>query len=85
MPSVKTAVSIDEKLFEEADALAEEMDVSRSRLFSMALEQFLRRQRSRRLLQQMNAAVDGAPTTPEEIALRTASRRRYRRIVEGEW
>ena len=32
-----------------------------------------------------HAAVDAAPADPEEIALRTAARRGYKQVVEGEW
>jgi len=39
---VKTWISIDEGLFKEAEALAEKMGISRSQLFSRAVEEFVR-------------------------------------------
>ena len=39
--TMKTAVSVDDELITEADRAAREMGVSRSRLFSLALEAYL--------------------------------------------
>ena len=56
MQSIKTAISIQKSLFEEAESLAYKMKVSRSRLFALALEEYIHRQQSRELLAQINAA-----------------------------
>lgn len=56
MAIVKTAVSIQRSLFDEADTVAQEMHVPRSRLFAMALESFIERYRSQQLLAGLNAA-----------------------------
>lgn len=49
MATVKTAISIQESLFEEAEALAREMNTSRSHIFVLALEEFIRRHKARRI------------------------------------
>jgi len=54
--SVKTAISLRRELFEQAETLAKELHVPRSRLFAVALENFMRRRRNRRLLDDINAA-----------------------------
>ncbi len=84
MENVKTAISIQKSLFEQAEDLARKMKVSRSRLFVLALEDYIRRQQNRELLAQINAAYTDEPD-PAEQALRRRSRRQHRRIVEGEW
>jgi metal-responsive CopG/Arc/MetJ family transcriptional regulator len=84
MESVKTAISIQKPLFEQAEDLARKMKVSRSRLFVMALEDYLRRQQNRDLLAQINAAYADEPD-PAERTLRRKSRRQHRKVVEGEW
>jgi metal-responsive CopG/Arc/MetJ family transcriptional regulator len=81
---IKTAVSLREDLFEQVEALASEMKISRSRLFALALEEFLQRYQSQQLLERINAAYDEAPD-PSEQALRRRMRRQHRQIVEGEW
>lgn len=84
MQSVKTAISIQRSLFEQAEDLARKMNVSRSRLFVLALEDYIRRQQNRELLAQINAAYANEPDRPEQ-ALHRAAKRTHRRIVEGEW
>lgn len=84
MQNVKTAISIPKSLFEQVEALASKMKVSRSRLFGLAMEEYLRRQQNQELLAQINAAYADEPP-PSEEALRRAARRHHRRLVEGEW
>jgi len=84
MAHIKTAVSLQEDLFEQVETLASEMKISRSRLFALALEEFLRRHQNQQLLEQINAAYDEAPD-PSEQALQRRMRRQHRQIVEGEW
>ena len=85
MSNVKTAISIQKELFEQADSLASEMRISRSQLFALALEDFLRRHQNQKLLREINAAYDiDAPEESEREAERSM-RRHQRRIMEGEW
>jgi len=84
MQNVKTAISIQRALFEQAEALASKMKISRSRLFVLAMEEYLRRQQNRELLAQINAAYADEPDATE-TTLRRETRRQHRRVVEGEW
>jgi len=84
MAHVKTAVSLQKELFERVETLAGEMRISRSRLFVLALEEFLRRHQNRLLLDQINAAYADAPD-PFERSLQLRMRHQHRQIVEGEW
>jgi metal-responsive CopG/Arc/MetJ family transcriptional regulator len=84
MESVKTAVSLRKSLFEEMESLARKMKVPRSRLFALALEDYIRRQENRKLLMQIDAAYT-EECDPGEETLRRKYRRQHRRMVEGEW
>jgi metal-responsive CopG/Arc/MetJ family transcriptional regulator len=84
MPNVKTAISLQRSLLEQAGDLARKLGISRSRLFALALEDYIQRQQNRELLVQINAAYADEPT-PSEQTLRRKVRRTHRRIVEGEW
>ena len=84
MGNIKTAISIQESLFEQADALANEMNISRSRLFVLALQEFIQRYQNQKLLDQINSVYVGEPDPGEAIRL-NSMRRRQHRIVEGEW
>jgi len=85
MANVKTAISIQESLFQEAETIAHKMKVSRSRLFVLALEYFIRDYKDRQLFEAINKActeISGDPVEQQQLRL---IRRQHRKIVEGEW
>ena len=84
MQAIKTAISIEKNLFDQAEKIARTMKVSRSKLFAIALQDFLAHQKNKELLAQINAAYADEPDAAEQ-ALRSKSRRHHRRIVEGDW
>jgi len=84
MSTVKTAISLEKSLFEEMNELARQMKVSRSRVFSLAAQEFIRRQQNATLLEQINAAYDDDPD-PEEAARVKAMKRQMRRLIQDEW
>ena len=84
MESIKTAISIEKSLFIQANALARKLKVSRSRLFVLALEDFIREQENRELLEKINAVYTDEPDESEKV-LRQKMRKSHRRLVEGQW
>ena len=84
MTSVKTAISVQEALFEQAEKIAKEMKISRSRLFNLALEDFVLRYRNRELLKQINEAYADLPD-PEEQERRLKMLRIQKRLVDRKW
>ena len=84
MSNVKTTVSIREPLFEEAEALARQMNISRSRPYAGALEKFVRRRENQKPLDRINAAYAEGPEPEEEAGLRSMRRKQKQRL-EGEW
>jgi hypothetical protein len=82
VPTVKTAISIQESLFDRVNELAEELQVPRSQLFATAVEEFIKRHECQRMLELLN---DVYGDMPEEEALHERMRRQHRRLVEGEW
>lgn len=83
MAAIKTAISIEEPLFEQAEAAAREMNISRSRLYALALEEYLRRRETRRLMESIDAAYADGPD-PEEQALLRAMRRSHQQRLKAE-
>ena len=81
MASIKTAISLQKSLLEQVDALAQELDISRSRLFALAAEEFMQRHGNRKLLEAINAAYDDSPD-PEEQTVFQRMRKQHRRLVE---
>lgn len=84
MAQVKTAISIQELLFKEADALAQQMNISRSELFTRAVKQFVREHRHRQLLDRIDQAYSDEPA-PEEKRLLSKQKSYHRRMVKGQW
>jgi metal-responsive CopG/Arc/MetJ family transcriptional regulator len=84
MEYIKTAISIQKSLFDQAERLSRQMKVPRSRVFALALEEYLQRQQNLELLAQFNAAYADEPT-PAERTLREKSLKAYRDSIEDEW
>jgi predicted transcriptional regulator len=83
MTTVKTAISLPASLFEQAEILVGEMQISQSFLIEVALEEFIRRE-NQQLLEKINAACEAPLSEEEQVLLRKMSRS-HRRLVEGEW
>lgn len=47
-PSVKTAISLQEDLFKKVNMLTSELHVSRSKLFVMAVQDFIKKEENKR-------------------------------------
>jgi metal-responsive CopG/Arc/MetJ family transcriptional regulator len=84
MLAIKTAISIEKNLFDQAEEIARSMKVSRSKLFVIALQDFIEHQKNKELLERINAAYDDEPDAAEQ-ALLNKSRRQHRRLVGREW
>lgn len=84
MTSIKTAISIREPLFKQVEALASELNISRSKVFVLAVEEFIKKYQNRQLLEEINRAYDDLPDTAEQLYLGKV-RRQQRKLVEGEW
>ncbi|WP_445171016.1 hypothetical protein [Microcoleus sp.] len=84
MTTIKTAISLPASLFEQAEALAGEMQISQSFLIEIALEEFICRRENQQLLEKINAACEAPLSEEEQVLLRKMSRS-HRRLVEGEW
>lgn len=51
---MKTAISLPDPIFEEAEALAQKLGISRSELYTEALKVYLRRYNRERILSKLN-------------------------------
>ncbi len=79
--SMKTAISIPDEIFEEAERLASELKTSRSQLYSRALQEFVARHAPDRLTEAMNRVLDEVGTEVDEFT-KDASRQVLERV---EW
>ena len=84
MPTVKTAISVEPELLSKVGALAIKLNISRSRLFALAAEDFVHRQSSRELTERLNQVYNDGPDAEEQEMIHHM-RATHRRITEGEW
>jgi metal-responsive CopG/Arc/MetJ family transcriptional regulator len=78
---MKTAISIPDKVFRSADALAKRLGISRSELYATAINEFLAKHRSRQVttcLDEVYAEEDSS-LSPDLIRLQTKS------LAREEW
>lgn len=81
MVNVKTAISLQKSLFEQVEALSREMKISRSRVFVLALENFIRDYQDRQLFDKINKAYEDVPPDETERLRLRQIRRHHRRIT----
>ena len=87
MTIVKTAISIQKNLFQQVDEIAKELKISRSRVFVLAAEDFIRRYENKLLLEQINLAyTDGLDLDKEEQETLLRGQRKFiKAIKSNEW
>jgi metal-responsive CopG/Arc/MetJ family transcriptional regulator len=84
MPTVKTAISLPEPLFQRAEVMAQRLEISRSQLVARAVEEYLKRYESRLLLESLNRAYEDSPSADEREQMRHM-RDKQRRLTKAEW
>jgi metal-responsive CopG/Arc/MetJ family transcriptional regulator len=85
MPSVKTAVSLPKEIYDQTEAAAQEMKVSRSSLYALALKEWLRRRESQRMLDQLNEVYKDPPDEEERQYLKAMERLQAEVLERDEW
>jgi predicted transcriptional regulator len=83
MPNVKTAISLDERLFHQIEQLAEELKLSRSKVISKAVQLLIERHRNEELLQRLNEVY--AEGVDQDNAWLKAARKKYAQTFTDKW
>jgi metal-responsive CopG/Arc/MetJ family transcriptional regulator len=81
--SVKTAISLQEDLFKEVNRLASDLHISRSKLFVIAVQEYIKKEESKKLLNQINNAFSDAPNS-DEIVVQNKMRVKHAENVKKE-
>jgi metal-responsive CopG/Arc/MetJ family transcriptional regulator len=82
--TIKTAISIQKSLFQQAESLAQELNVSRSQLFGLAIETFVKNHQNQILLQEINKAYSDEQDTSDKVRL-SKMRKHHQKIVRDKW
>jgi uncharacterized protein YpiB (UPF0302 family) len=81
MAKLKKDILLEDSLYEQISTIALEMQVSENELFALAIEDYLHRRRSQKLLKSIDEAyADGLD--PSEKAMLEGMRRHQRQIVQ---
>ena len=83
MATVKMVISIERPLCDAADAIALELNVSRSQVFVIAMQEYPRRREHQRLLDQINAVYDDG-LDHEQLEIFKRMEPHQRRIMESD-
>ena len=83
MANIKTAISIEKPIFDQVNDLAKNLNVSRSRLFVIAAQEFIQRHTNMELLQDINKSYDDLPDLDTKIVEKM--RPRHLKMVENQW
>lgn len=83
MSYVKTAISIQEPLLREADALARMLNIPRSQLFALAVEDFIKHHQNCQLFNKLNE-VYADQLSETEHAYLTKMKKKQKLITEKE-
>ena len=82
MANIKTAISIEKPIFEQMNVLAKDLNISRSRLFALAAQEFIQRHKNIQLLQSLNEAYDDLS---ESEPIVSKMRPRHYKMVKEQW
>jgi predicted transcriptional regulator len=85
MAKAKTAISIDDHLLEETGQIAQELDVSRSQIVSLALEEYIQRYRNKQILKQINDAYSDEMDADEIGSMKIMRSHRKKPGKDNEW
>lgn len=81
--TVKTAISLNDSLFAKVEALTRELDISRSRLFAIAVQEYIERHETRRMMAALNKVSDEF-IDEEDRAIQRGIREYHRRQMRDE-
>ena len=82
MPNVKTAISIEKSVFEQMTAISKQSKISRSRLFAIAAQEFIQRNKNLEMLKSLNEAYEDSPEIePNVVQMRST----HYKIVKDQW
>ena len=83
MSRIKTAISIEESIFNEVKEFAKKMKKSRSELVTTAISRYIEYLKNRKLFEEINAAYDDMPDESERN-YQQAMKAKYLRTLEDE-
>ncbi len=85
MATIKTAISIDEGVFNEVETMTKKLHISRSQFFSQAARYMIDRKKNKELLQKINAVYDCLQEGNDEKNQRNQERNYALKRIRNRW
>ncbi len=85
MAQIKTAISVPKNLFQETEQIAHEMNLPRSQVITLALEEYIQRYQNKKLLEQINEAYTAPMTSDEKESLEIIRSQQKRLVRDEKW
>ena len=85
MPGVKTSITLDEGLLQKVSQLANALHISRSRVFTLAVQDYLKKWENQSFLSQLNEAYADFPGDEEKEILNFMGIKQNKMIKRGPW
>lgn len=85
MSSTKTAISLDKETLKQVDQRAKEAQISRSRLISLAVQEYLQKLENGSVLAELNKAYQDQPTEEENELLQAVQGRHKSLLEKDPW
>jgi hypothetical protein len=83
MPAIKTTISLEPELYKQATRVAKMLNLSRSGLARLGLQELLQKSEGRLITEHLNRVFASIRGTPEERRLRKAAKANFRRVIEN--
>ena len=81
--TVKTSISLSRSLVENVESLARELNISRNQLLSIAIQEFIERQETKRMVAAINEAYKDLPDE-EDRAIQREIQEYHRKLMRDE-
>ena len=85
MTAIKTAISVEQALFERVEELAEELQISRSRFFSLAAQSYIEQVETRKLIDALNKAYADGLTDEEKADMKAMQHIQAELLEDESW
>ncbi len=85
MAGVKTAISLNEELFLKINKLANNLHISRSKVFTLAVQDYVKKQENQALLTRLNEAYKDFPEEEERRILKSMRGKQKKLIEKESW
>lgn len=83
MANIKTAISIESPLFENIKIISESLNISRSKFFALAAQEFIQRYKNQEFFAAINKAYDDLQES--EADLTAKMKRHHLKVIKEEW